>query len=41
MIFYKDSYFEWDERKNDENIIKHGISFFEAITVFDDDDALF
>ena len=41
MIFYKDSYFEWDERKNDENLKKHGISFFEAMTVFDDDDALF
>ena len=41
MIFYKDSYFEWDEQKYDENLIKHGISFFEAMTVFDDDDALF
>ena len=41
MIFYKDSYFEWDEKKNDENVKKHGISFFEAITVFDDDDALY
>jgi len=32
--------FEWDESKNQENIKKHGISFKEAISVFDDDDAL-
>ena len=28
--------FEWDERKNKANIRKHGISFEEASTVFDD-----
>ena len=28
--------FEWDQRKNRENIKKHGISFSEAMTVFDD-----
>jgi uncharacterized DUF497 family protein len=33
--------FEWDEKKNRANINKHGISFDEAMTVFDDDNALF
>ncbi len=28
--------FEWDERKDKANQIKHGISFEEAATVFDD-----
>jgi uncharacterized DUF497 family protein len=28
--------FEWDEKKNKSNIIKHGISFEEAIDVFED-----
>jgi uncharacterized DUF497 family protein len=28
--------FEWDETKNQSNIQKHGISFQEAIAVFDD-----
>ena len=32
--------FEWDERKNNTNIKKHGISFEEAMTVFYDDDAI-
>ena len=41
MIFHKDSYFEWDEEKNEENISKHKISFEEAMTVFDDDNALY
>jgi uncharacterized DUF497 family protein len=41
MVFHKDSYYEWDEVKSDENVKKHGISFFEAITVFDDDYALY
>ena len=41
MVFYKDSYFEWDEDKNEDNIQKHGISFEEAMTVFDDDNALY
>jgi uncharacterized DUF497 family protein len=27
---------EWDERKAAENLAKHGISFEEAATVFDD-----
>ena len=28
--------FEWDERKNEANIKKHGINFFEAARVFED-----
>lgn len=28
--------FEWDERKSNENIRKHGVSFEEAKTVFND-----
>jgi uncharacterized DUF497 family protein len=30
-------YFEWDPDKSASNAIKHGISFDEAKTVFDDD----
>ncbi len=30
------SNFEWDERKADNNLKKHGISFNEAMTVFED-----
>jgi len=33
--------FNWDEEKNSSNITKHGITFNEAITVFDDDEAIF
>ena len=32
--------FEWDENKNRTNKIKHGLSFQEAITVFDDEYAI-
>ena len=32
--------FEWDERKNESNIRKHGISFKEAATVFERDDSI-
>ena len=32
--------FEWDENKNNINKIKHGISFQDAETVFDDDNAI-
>ena len=32
--------FEWDDKKNKSNIRKHGISFEEATSVFQDDDAL-
>jgi uncharacterized DUF497 family protein len=28
--------FEWDPRKASENLRKHGVSFHEAATVFDD-----
>ena len=33
-------YFEWDDKKNTINIEKHGVSFEEAATVFQDDDAI-
>jgi len=33
--------FEWDASKNEANIQKHKISFIEAMTVFDDDNALY
>ena len=32
--------FEWDPDKNESNYIKHGITFEEASTVFDDEFAL-
>ena len=32
--------FEWDDKKNKANIQKHGISFEEASSVFQDDEAL-
>ena len=30
------NFFEWDETKNEKNILKHGVSFQEASTVFRD-----
>ena len=33
------SRFVWDDKKHDANISKHGISFVEAMTVFDDPNA--
>lgn len=33
--------FEWDDSKNVMNIQKHKISFVEAMTVFDDNNALY
>ena len=33
-------FFDWDENKNAINIVKHGISFEEASTVFFDERAL-
>ncbi len=32
--------FEWDEAKARENLVKHGVAFEEAATVFDDSNAL-
>ena len=32
--------FEWDEKKNKTNIEKHGISFEEASSVFQDEESL-
>ena len=31
--------FEWDDRKAQTNFTKHGVSFEDAKTVFDDPDA--
>lgn len=33
--------FEWNEEKAKKNIEKHGVSFEEAVTVFEDYNALF
>jgi len=33
--------FVWDENKHKINIQKHGVSFIEAMTVFDDEKALY
>jgi uncharacterized DUF497 family protein len=33
--------FEWDPRKSEANVRKHGVSFEEASTVFSDEHALF
>lgn len=33
--------FEWDEVKNEHNKIKHAVSFEDATTVFDDENAIF
>ena len=32
--------FEWDDRKAESNLLKHGVSFEDAITAFDDPFAL-
>lgn len=37
---YSKTRFEWDPRKAEENLGKHGVSFEEASSVFYDDDAL-
>ncbi len=29
-----DAIFEWDPKKNEKNIVKHGVSFFEAQRAF-------
>ena len=33
--------FEWDDNKAESNGLKHGITFEEAVTVFDDPDLMF
>ncbi len=35
-----DERFEWDEQKAASNLLKHGVSFDEAVHAFDDPDAL-
>ena len=37
----QDEKFIWDEKKNQYNIRKHGISFQEARDVFDDENAIY
>ena len=39
-IIMKTISFEWDKYKEKQNIKKHGITFREAITVFEDDAAI-
>ena len=39
-VFTEDSTFEWDPGKNRANILKHGVSFEEAVTAFEDEKAL-
>ena len=41
MIESSGQFFDWDEDKNLLNIEKHGISFSEASTVFEDNNAVF
>ena len=40
MVYTENIKFEWDNKKATQNIGKHGISFGEAITAFDDPFAL-
>ena len=40
MIEFQDFNFDWDEAKNKANIEKHKVSFYEAMTVFADENAL-
>ena len=37
----KNNMFEWDEEKNRINIEKHDVSFEQASTVFDDENAVY
>lgn len=41
MMYINNRRFEWDDEKAVINFIKHGISFKEAITAFDDPTAVF
>ena len=38
---YEDLKFEWDEEKNKTNKNKHDVSFEDAATVFDDENAVY
>jgi len=38
---WKDYFYSWDDTKNEINKRKHGVDFKDAMTVFDDDDALY
>jgi len=37
---YEKFVFEWDDKKNRTNLLKHGVSFEEAKTVFFDENAI-
>ncbi len=39
-MYVRNTVFEWDERKARANVDKHGVSFGEAVSVFDDSDGL-
>ncbi|MCL2189349.1 MAG: BrnT family toxin [Defluviitaleaceae bacterium] len=41
MVQYLDMYFDWDLEKAAINEVKHGVSFLQAMTAFDDDHALY
>ncbi len=38
---YQDMYYEWDDKKNISNILKHGISFEQAREVFLDPNVVY
>jgi uncharacterized DUF497 family protein len=40
ILVYTEMEFEWDENKALSNLHKHGVSFLDAITAFDDPSAL-
>ena len=40
MVTYMDMIFDWDENKARVNENKHGVSFLEAMSAFNDNDAL-
>jgi uncharacterized protein len=41
MATVVEGHFEWDSAKADSNVKKHGVSFFEAATVFADPYAVY
>lgn len=40
MVYTENTRFEWDSKKSQRNLAKHGVSFELAITAFDDPFAL-
>jgi len=39
-IYYRTVTFEWDEDKRRANLRKHGVEFADAVSAFDDDNAM-